>query len=83
MSSAVLEAAVHDPVQQVVEYQRVRMTDAGVRVSPLPIRYAWPAEIDLMTRVAGMKLKHRWGGWDRSPFTAASKMHVSVYQKIV
>ena len=59
MNSAVLEAAVHDPVQQVVEYQRVRMTDDGMRLSPLPIRYAWPAEIDLMARVAGMTLQHR------------------------
>ncbi len=82
MESAVLEAAVHDPVQQVVEYQRVRMTNEGVNLSPLPIRYAWPGEIDLMARVAGMKLQHRWGGWDRSPFTATSKMHVSVYRKI-
>ena len=81
MNSAVLEAAVHDPVEQVVEYQRIRMTNEGMRLSPLPIRYAWPSEIDLMAKLAGLELQHRWGGWDRSPFTADSRMHVSLYRK--
>ncbi|MGE0044771.1 MAG: class I SAM-dependent methyltransferase, partial [Hyphomonadaceae bacterium] len=48
-------------------------------LTPLPMRYAWPSEIDLMARLAGLALKHRWGGWRREPFSADSKMHVSVY----
>ena len=47
----------------------------------IPFRYAWPAELDLMARIAGMRLLHRWGDWDRSPFTAGSPRHVSVWEK--
>jgi SAM-dependent methyltransferase len=46
-----------------------------------PGRYIWPAELDLMARLAGMKLQERWADWDRSPFTAESTKHVSVWQK--
>ena len=44
-------------------------------------RYVWPAECDLMARLAGMRLEHRWGGWKREPFTGLSPSHVSVYVK--
>ena len=43
-------------------------------------RYAWPAELDLMGQLAGLTLEHRWADWDRSPFTAGSGSHVSVYR---
>jgi SAM-dependent methyltransferase len=52
----------------------------GVRRS-IPFRYAWPAETDLMARLAGMRPRERWGWWDRSPFTDRSGSHVSVWQK--
>ncbi|KCZ87606.1 class I SAM-dependent methyltransferase [Hyphomonas johnsonii] len=78
-----LEAAIHDPVEQVIEFQRMRITEQGVRLVPLVMRYAWPAEIDLMANLAGLQLKHRWGGWRKEPFTADSRMHVSVYEKSV
>lgn len=81
MSSAWIEAATHDPVAQVISYQRITITEQGVRLVPLPMRYAWPAEIDLMARLAGLDLAHRWGGWHRQAFTADSRMHVSVYRK--
>jgi hypothetical protein len=45
------------------------------------MRYAWPAELDLMARVAGMRLEHRSAGWSGEPFTALSPSHVSVYEK--
>jgi SAM-dependent methyltransferase len=48
----------------------------------LPFRYAWPAELDLMARIAGMRLRHRWADWDRSPFTADSEKHVSVWERV-
>jgi hypothetical protein len=82
MDSVWLEAALHDPVHQLLEFQRIRITNDGMQLIPLPLRYAWPAEIDLMAKLAGLELKYRWGGWDRSPFTANSKMHVSVYEKV-
>jgi SAM-dependent methyltransferase len=47
----------------------------------MPFRYVWPAELDLMARLAGMTLRERWAGWDREPFTSDSTRHVSVWQK--
>jgi len=79
--SLTLEAAIHDPVTQVIEYQYIRMTPEGTRLTPLPMRYAWPSEIDLMAKLAGLELENRWGGWHREPFTTKSDMHVSVYRK--
>lgn len=66
-----------------------RFTSNHVTVSPdgtgrfrrVPFRYAWPAEMDLMARIAGMSLKFRWADWDRSEFTVDSTKHVSVWQK--
>jgi SAM-dependent methyltransferase len=47
----------------------------------VPFRSVSPAELDLMARLAGMELRERWGDWDRSPFTAESRKHVSVWEK--
>ena len=77
--SATLEASLHDPVAQTVQYQYLEIGRDGVRLFPVPMRYAWPSELDLMARLAGLELWERWAGWDRSPFTASSASHVSVY----
>lgn len=50
-------------------------------VHTTPFRYVWPSELDLMARLAGMTLRDRWAGWDRSTFTGESTAHVSVWQK--
>jgi SAM-dependent methyltransferase len=50
------------------------------RVS-VPFRYAWPAELDLMAQLAGMRLRERWSGWKREPFTSDSRQHVSIWEK--
>ena len=50
------------------------------RVS-MPFRYAWPSELDLMAELAGMRLRERWSGWRREPFTSDSRSHVSVWEK--
>jgi SAM-dependent methyltransferase len=47
----------------------------------LPFRSVYPAELDLMARLAGLELHERWADWDRSPFTAESTKHVSVWRK--
>jgi len=47
----------------------------------VPFRYVWPAELDLMAQLAGMRLRERWGGWKREPFTSDSRKHVSVWEK--
>jgi SAM-dependent methyltransferase len=54
---------------------------SGVREFMTPFRYVWPSELDLMAQLAGMSLRDRWGGWDRSPFTGESTSHVSVWEK--
>jgi len=53
----------------------------GVQAS-MPFRYVWPSELDLMARIAGMRLRERWGSWRREPFTAESVKHVSVWTKL-
>lgn len=57
------------------------ITDAGVESFSAPFRYVWPAELDLMARLAGLSLCERWNDWDRSPFTSESRSHVSVWEK--
>ncbi len=47
----------------------------------IPFRYVWPAELDLMAQIAGMRLRERWGDWSREPFTSESGTHVSVWEK--
>lgn len=57
-----------------------RRRDGTFRESRAPYRYVWPSELDLMARIAGMALDHRWAGWDRTPFTGDSASHVSVWR---
>ena len=66
---------------QTLDYQRVFVTAKGTQLAPLAMRYAYPGELDLMARLAGLSLRDRWGWWDRSPFTADSMRHVSVYAR--
>jgi SAM-dependent methyltransferase len=55
--------------------------DGRLETVSMPFRYVWPAELDLMARLAGMSLTERWGGWKGEPFTSESTTHVSVWQK--
>jgi SAM-dependent methyltransferase len=50
-------------------------------VLSIPFRYVWPSELDLMARLAGMRLRERWSGWHHEPFTSESMQHVSVWEK--
>jgi SAM-dependent methyltransferase len=52
-------------------------------VHSTPQRYVWPSELDLMARIAGLRLRHRWADWRRSPFTGESDHHVSVWEREV
>ena len=47
----------------------------------IPFRYVWPAELDLMAQLAGLRLRERWRGWHRQPFTSDSQQHVSIWEK--
>src|SRR5919109_2534700 len=75
-----IDASLHDPVKQRIVAQHMVFTEDGIRFYPVQLRYCWPAELDLMARLAGLRLKHRWGGWLKEPFTASSGKHVSVYR---
>ena len=55
--------------------------DGRVEPSPIEMRYVWPSELDLMARIAGMRLRDRWADWHGAPFTSASEQHVSVWEK--
>ncbi len=81
LESIRIEASRHDPVSQTIDGQAIELREQGARFFPFRIRYAWPAELDLMARLAGLELRARWGGWGGEPFTAASKQHVSVYKR--
>ena len=77
----VLQATRHDPATQRVTGADIVVTATGIRLSPWTIRYASVPELDLMGRLAGLRLRCRWGGWHREPFAAASSSHVSVYER--
>jgi Methyltransferase domain len=74
-----LDVARHDPVKQLLVESHVSLSREGVCLNPIVTRYAWPAELDLMARIAALRLKERWGGWTREPFTPTSSNCVSVY----
>ncbi|HET6657505.1 MAG TPA: class I SAM-dependent methyltransferase [Gaiellaceae bacterium] len=57
------------------------VVDGELEAVPVPFRYVWPAELDLMARLAGLRLRERWSDWTREPFTSASTKHVSVWEK--
>ncbi|HEV3494796.1 MAG TPA: class I SAM-dependent methyltransferase [Actinomycetes bacterium] len=76
-----LDIARIDPVTQRMETTQVSFTDGNVRLYPANHRYAWPSELDLMARLAGMELESREEDWRGTPFTAHSTTHVSVYRK--
>jgi hypothetical protein len=66
--------------QQGVSHHYV-IGDGQAMAFSMPYRYVWPAELDLMARMAGMTLRERWGSWTREPFTSESASHISVWEK--
>lgn len=81
VDAAGFEVQIHDPVLQTIDYQRIVVTEQGTRLAPLKMRYAYPSELDLMARLAGLRLRDRFDWWDKTPFTDESKQHVSVWEK--
>jgi SAM-dependent methyltransferase len=59
------------------------IADGKRSVFSMPYRFVWPSELDLMARIAGMRLRERWGDWNRAPFTSHSSKHVSVWEKAI
>lgn len=77
-----LEVARHDPVRQTVSSVAVTLGEGDPQLRTVDLRYAWPSELDLMARLAGLERHERWGGWRREAFTGASTRHVSVYRRV-
>jgi hypothetical protein len=71
----------YDVARQGLVSHHLALVDGEWSRESIPFRYVWPAELDLMAAMAGMGLRHRWSGWDRSPFTSESTSHVSVWVK--
>jgi SAM-dependent methyltransferase len=71
----------YDVARQGVTSHHFELVDGTVERVSIPFRYAWPAELDLMALLTGMRLRERWAGWNREPFTSESRQHVSVWQK--
>jgi hypothetical protein len=78
--SVVLGVCHYNPVTQILDNNHVRISADGIVLSPISLRLAYPPEFDLMARIAGLRLRERWGGWNGEPFTVASWRHVSVYE---
>ena len=74
-----LDVLRHDPVRQMIDESHVTLSREGIRLNPVVQRYAWPGELDLMARIAGLRLKERWDGWNREPYTGTGNTVVSVY----
>jgi len=76
------EVSIYDPVNQIVNSHVIRrLADGNTVVLPVQIRFAWPAELDLMARLAGLELEDRFGWYDLRPFNERSTSHMTIYHK--
>ena len=71
----------YDVARQGLISHHLELVDGRAEQVSMPFRYVWPAELDLMAELAGMKLRERWSGWRREPFESDSRKHVSVWEK--
>jgi len=81
VDQVVLDVGRYDPLTQILDKNEVRLGGDGVEVGAIRLRLAHPPEFDLMARIAGLRLRERWGGWNGEPFTASSWRHISVYER--
>jgi SAM-dependent methyltransferase len=71
----------YDVANQGLVSHHFSVVDGVIERVSMPFRYVWPSELDLMAELAGMRLRDRWSGWGREPFTSESRQHVSVWEK--
>jgi SAM-dependent methyltransferase len=71
----------YDVANQGLVSHHFETVDGRIEHTSMPFRYVWPAELDLMAELAGLRLRDRWSGWRREPFTSDSRSHVSVWEK--
>jgi SAM-dependent methyltransferase len=72
---------LYDTATQAMSSNYIEIDSGRCTCSTFPFRYVWPAELDLMAQLAGLRLRDRWGGWAREPFSSDSRQHVSVWEK--
>jgi SAM-dependent methyltransferase len=82
VTSAHLGFEEYDVAPQIAISHHWWVTGGAVETLSSPFRYVWPSELDLMARIAGMRLRERWSDWARAPFTGDSGQHVSVWEKL-
>jgi SAM-dependent methyltransferase len=71
----------YDPATQAMSSNYITFEGGRGEYRSIPFRYVWPAELDLMAQLAGMRRRDRWEGWARQPFTGESTQHVSVWER--
>jgi SAM-dependent methyltransferase len=72
---------IYDVATQATSSNYVEVVDGRGEYTSIPFRYVWPSELDLMAQLAGLRLRERWDGWTRQPFTSESRHHVSIWAK--
>lgn len=72
----------YEVATQAMTSHHFRIEDGRAEYRSVPFRYVWPSELDLMARLAGLRLRDRWDGWTREPFTGESRAHVSVWENV-
>ncbi|MFF4352130.1 class I SAM-dependent methyltransferase [Streptomyces sp. NPDC001530] len=72
---------LYDVATQAMSSNYVEVENGRGSYWSVPFRYVWPAELDLMAQLAGLRLRDRWDDWTRKPFTSESGQHVSVWEK--
>jgi len=71
----------YDVATQDLTSHHLKIVDGRLERHSVPFRYAWPSELDLMAQLAGMRLRERWSGWKREPYTSDSRKLVSIWEK--
>jgi SAM-dependent methyltransferase len=72
---------VYDVATQAMSSNYVEVVEGRGEYRTIPFRYVWPAELDLMAQLAGLRRRERWSGWGREPFTSESRQHVSIWER--
>jgi hypothetical protein len=79
--TVVIDVGELDMATQQVTAQHLVIQEGSVKLYPVKLRFAYPPELDLMARLAGLRLRERWADWKRAPFAASSGQHVSMYER--
>ena len=71
----------YDVATQAMSSNYVQVINGRGEYTSIPFRYVWPAELDLVAQLAGLRLRERWAGWGRESFSSESRQHVSIWEK--